>query len=78
MSNKFSVQKICQMIEFYFDFKDHKIIPTDYTLKSNSSSANVQKPKSWVIEGSNDNNSWEVIDEQVNYNYYNYFIYIQN
>ena len=33
---------------------------------------NVYHPKSWVIEGSNDENSWEIIDEQMNNHTLNY------
>lgn len=44
-----------------FDFIEHKIIPTNYTIKSTSSA---DKPKSWVIEGSNDNSTWHTIDER--------------
>ncbi|KAK8888273.1 hypothetical protein M9Y10_039339 [Tritrichomonas musculus] len=44
-----------------FDFKDHKVIPTNYTIKSLNSNHNL---KTWVIEGSNDNSEWEKIDEQ--------------
>lgn len=44
-----------------FDFKEHKIIPTNYTMRS---TASFDKPKSWVLEGSNDNSKWDVIDER--------------
>lgn len=42
------------------DFKDHRIIPTAYTIRS--SNQNGCHPKSWVIQVSNDNNSWSTID----------------
>lgn len=43
-----------------FDFKkNHKIIITAYTIRCGGSS----HPKSWKIEGSNDQNVWTVIDE---------------
>ena len=54
-----------------FDFKNNKIIPTEYSIKSSSTASNSSKPKSWVIEGSNDNNNWEMIDEQSNCPYLN-------
>lgn len=54
-----------------FDFKSNKIIPTEYTIKSSSTSANSSKPKSWVIECSNDNESWETVDEVTNCPYLN-------
>lgn len=43
-----------------FDFKESKIIPTEYKIKSASSSY----PKSWVIECRNENESWEIVDEK--------------
>lgn len=42
-----------------FDFKERKIIPTEYTIMSAGSSY----PKSWVIECRNDNDPWEIVDE---------------
>lgn len=43
-----------------FDFKEnHRISITAYTIRSGGSS----HPKSWLIEGSNDQNSWTKIDE---------------
>lgn len=36
------------------DFKRHKIIPTDYTIRSFFRDKNGNHPKSWVIEVSND------------------------
>ena len=46
-----------------FDFKDHRIIPTSYTIKTSQRPCTDDcHPKSWVIEGSTDQNSWEVID----------------
>lgn len=47
-----------------FDFKNRKINLTDYVIRSGSWSTNSEHPKNWVIEGSNDNESWEVIDQQ--------------
>lgn len=45
------------------DFKDHLVIPTDYTIKT---CCGTPYPKGWIIEASNDNNSWEQIDSQNN------------
>lgn len=45
------------------DFKNHKVIPSDYTLRSSDSRANWNHPKSWVFEVSNDENDWSIIDE---------------
>lgn len=48
-----------------FDFKNHRIIPTNYTIRSFNASENEgAHPKSWVIEGSNDNQEWEILDQQ--------------
>lgn len=44
-----------------FDFNKYKVIITDYTIKSKDSSYN---PKSWVIEASNNQETWEIIDSQ--------------
>lgn len=46
-----------------FDFLDHKIIPANYTLKIHSG---YQIINSWVVEASNDNENWDVIDKQRN------------
>lgn len=47
-----------------FDFKKHKVIPTNYTIKSYQRT-NDQHPRSWVIEGLNVKTSkWEIIDEK--------------
>ncbi|KAK8860504.1 hypothetical protein M9Y10_012169 [Tritrichomonas musculus] len=48
-----------------FDFKDHQVILTEYTIKTSCLfEKNMRHPRSWVIEGSNDSNSWEILDEQ--------------
>ena len=47
-----------------FDFKEHRVVPTHYTIRSRDWCPNSNHPKSWVIQGSNDNNSWETIDEE--------------
>ena len=52
---------------FCMKFKNHRIIPSNYSIKSdNSHFSNVKSPKSWVIEGSNDKSTWEILDEQKN------------
>lgn len=48
-----------------FDFKDYSIRPTNYIIRSGSYDENSVHPKSWIIEGSNDNENWEILDEQV-------------
>ena len=49
-----------------FNFKQYKVKINAYTLKSRSESPGGGHPKSWVIEGSNDGSSWEVIDTRDN------------
>ena len=50
-----------------FDFKNHRIIPTDYSIKkSKNHNVNSYNSRSWVIEVSNDNESFEIIDEVKN------------
>lgn len=47
-----------------FDFKERRVIPTDYTIRTfNSTSCYL---RNWVIEGSEDNSSWTPIDTQQN------------
>lgn len=53
------------------DFKDHKVCPTDYEIRSYSYNANDQHPKSWVIEVSNDLETWIKIDEENDCSYLN-------
>lgn len=47
-----------------FEFINHSIIPTDYTIRSPNFSHNSQHLRSWLLEGSNDLNNWGVLDEQ--------------
>ena len=54
-----------------FDFKQNRVIPSDYTIRSCSCSVNWAHPKSWVIEGSNDNGSWSIIDQVENCGFLN-------
>lgn len=46
-----------------FEFKKHKVMPTGYIIRSYNSS-NHNHLKSWKIEGSNDQESWEILDSQ--------------
>ena len=52
-----------------FEFKKHKIILSNYTIRSYISG--VYHPKSWIIEGSNDYLNWTSIDEQNDCQYMN-------
>lgn len=47
-----------------FDFKNHTIIPKHYTIRSYNRPPSLHHPKSWIIEGSNDRENWDVVDEQ--------------
>lgn len=49
-----------------FDFKDKEIQVTGYSLKSVSWGINSHNLKSWVVEVSNDQQSWEEIDKREN------------
>ena len=53
------------------DFKDHRIIPTDYSIRSYPCSYNSHHPKSWIVECSNDNIKWEMVDEEKDFSYLN-------
>lgn len=53
------------------EFKNHLIIPTDYVIKTSGAYTDEWRPKSWVIEGSNDNSKWEILSEEKNCNYLN-------
>lgn len=48
------------------EFKNHKIIPTNYTIRSNECSQGFFHPLSWVIEGSNDKIEWNKLGEERN------------
>lgn len=48
------------------DFKSHKVAPMSYSIRSCIFATNSSHPKSWVIEGSDDNSKWEIVDEQKN------------
>lgn len=49
-----------------FEFKKRKIIPSAYTIKTTYNNEGMDHLKSWVIEGSVDNNNWMKLDEQNN------------
>lgn len=52
-----------QIHGFCFEFKKHNIIPSGYEIRSYSGD-NASHLKSWVFEGSNDNESWTKLDER--------------
>ncbi|KAK8842111.1 hypothetical protein M9Y10_026338 [Tritrichomonas musculus] len=49
-----------------FEFKKHRISPTNYSIRSVNSWTGDHHPKTWVIEGSNDEKNWIKLDEQNN------------
>lgn len=50
-----------------FDFGERKINLSSYSIRTNSGSAYINAhPKTWIISGSNDRQSWELINRQVN------------
>jgi hypothetical protein len=49
-----------------FDFKTMQVAPTHYTVRSYSAGPNGWHLKNWVIEGSQDGNSWTEIDRREN------------
>lgn len=54
-----------------FDFKEHRVIPTDYTIKTYNCLPNYRNLKSWAVEISSDKENWEVIDEENDCSYMN-------
>ena len=53
-----------------YDFKNRSIIPTEYTIRSHPNGgrglAGWNNLRSWVIEGSNDDTTWVVLDSREN------------
>lgn len=48
-----------------YDFKERRVIPTSYSLRSNGwGGRSHYHPKSWVFEVSNDGNSWTELDHR--------------
>ena len=46
-----------------YDFKGRRVTPTSYTIRSHDSRS---RPRSWVLEVSNDGRSWELVDRREN------------
>lgn len=61
-----------------FDFNEYKVIPSSYKIRSSHYGENLFNPRSWVIEGSNDKNKWEVLDDENNSPFLNgsYFVHL--
>ena len=50
-----------------YDFKERKVKPSHYSIRSNNWSGQGNcHPKTWNIEGSNDNNNWTLLDKRTN------------
>lgn len=56
---------------FCFEFKNHEIIPTNYTIGTQSGGPNCNHLKNWILEGSKDKVSWTKLDEEKNCSYLN-------
>lgn len=46
-----------------YDFKDKKVRPTHYSIRTRHGKG-PQNPKTWVIEGSNDDSEWKQLDKR--------------
>lgn len=51
-----------------YDFKEKKVIPSFYSIRSYPSSSGSEHLKNWVIEGSNDDCNWQILDSQSSVN----------
>lgn len=49
-----------------YDFKELRVKPTYYSILSGNDHGESDNPKNWVIEGSNDDISWKVLDTRNN------------
>jgi hypothetical protein len=49
-----------------WNFRSSRVQMTHYTIRTNSSRVNGPHPRSWVIAGSKDGQSWVLLDQQVN------------
>ena len=52
-----------------FDFRNHRVSLSDYSIRPPNMGENGGFLKNWVIEGSNDNEIWQIIDEQKECNF---------
>lgn len=55
-----------QNVLIYFDFKDKEIQLSNYSIKSYDGAQNYGYLRNWVIEGSNNENDWEILDSHSN------------
>lgn len=59
----------CKNSWICIDFKNYRVLPKNYSLKAPFFGKDSDNPRSWVIEGLNDEDgesNWEIIDEQRN------------
>jgi hypothetical protein len=49
-----------------YDFKDRRVIPTHYTIRSHNDPQDKEHLKTWVVETSVDQSSWWQIDSKTN------------
>lgn len=54
-----------------FDFKGHHVVPTDYAIRSGPYGQGGSHMKSWKLEGSVNNESWDILDEESDCSYLN-------
>lgn len=47
-----------------YDFKNRKVRPTGYTIRSRPRNKESSHPRSWIVEGSNDKVRWKTLDSQ--------------
>jgi hypothetical protein len=47
-----------------YDFKDRRIVPTHYGIRSDDDWPGANHPRSWVVETSADGKNWQVVDHQ--------------
>ena len=70
-SSNFATTESVVNATFAFEFINNKVFFTEYTLRTLASETDESflysdYPRCWVIEGSNDNSNWLIIDEQNN------------
>ena len=51
-----------------YDFKDKRVVPTSYSIRSSHKGYGGEAPKSWCVEASNDGEVWETLDSHVDNN----------
>jgi hypothetical protein len=61
-----SKDKVNQWVQW--DFHDHRVNPTHYSIHTHNSPCTGPFLKSWVIEGSTDGSDWRELDRQTNNN----------